>query len=228
MGFDIVHLNLHKTFSTPHGGGGPGSGPVGVIEKLAGFLPVPLVAKGENGYYLDYDLPDSIGKVHGHYGNWGVLVRAYTYILMNGSDGLTEVAERAVLNSNYLKALIQDFLEVPYPGLRKHEFVASGAKLKEKGLRTMDVAKRLIDYGFHPPTVYFPLIVEEALMVEPTETESKATLDSYAEALARIMEEPPELLHEAPHNASVRRVNETEAVKKLILSYRDFQNQTQG
>jgi glycine dehydrogenase subunit 2 len=228
MGFDIVHLNLHKTFSTPHGGGGPGSGPVGVVGELTGFLPVPLAAKEGDRYFLNYDLPDSIGKVHGYYGNWGVLLKAYTYVLLSGSDGLTEVAERSVLNSNYLKALIQDFLEVPYPGLRKHEFVASGARLKGKGLRTMDLAKRLIDYGFHPPTVYFPLVVEEALMVEPTESESKVTLDAYARAVANIMDEPPELLHEAPHNSSVRRVNETEAVKNLILSYRDYMQGTHG
>ena len=227
MGFDIAHLNLHKTFSTPHGGGGPGSGPVGVKEELAGFLPVPIVVKKDDRYSLSYDLPDSIGKVHGFYGNWGVLLRAYTYILMNGGNGLTEVSERSVLNSNYLKALVEEHLEVPYPGLRKHEFVASGVKLKEKGLRTMDIAKRLIDYGLHPPTVYFPLIVEEALMIEPTETESKESLDAFAAALASIANEPPETLHDAPHNAAIRRVDEAEAVRKLIVNYKDYLEQVE-
>ncbi|MBA3046391.1 MAG: aminomethyl-transferring glycine dehydrogenase subunit GcvPB [Candidatus Thermoplasmatota archaeon] len=222
MGFDIVHLNLHKTFSTPHGGGGPGAGPVGVVEKLAEFLPVPMVAKDGERYFLDYDLKKSIGKVHGFHGNWGVLIRAYAYILAQGGDGLTEVTERAVLNSNYLRSRVEKFLEVPYPGLRKHEFVASGAKLREKGIRTLDVAKRLIDHGFHPPTIYFPLIVDEAIMIEPTETESKSTLDAFADALERVVNEPAEVLHDAPTTASVRRLNETDAAKNLILSYRDY------
>jgi len=222
MGFDIVHLNLHKTFSTPHGGGGPGAGPVGVVKNLAGFLPIPLAAKKGEKYYMDYQLPKSIGKVHGFHGNWGVLLRAYTYILSEGGNGLTEVTEKAVLNSNYLRKRVEKFMAVPYPGLRKHEFVASGAALKEKGIKTLDVAKRLIDHGFHPPTVYFPHLVEEAIMIEPTETESKATLDAFADALELVMNEPPELLHNAPNCASVRRVNETEAAKNLILSYRDY------
>jgi glycine dehydrogenase subunit 2 len=226
MEFDIVHLNLHKTFSTPHGGGGPGSGPVCVKERFADFLPVPVVEKMGESYSLNYNVQDSIGKVHGFYGNWGVMLRAYTYILMNGRDGLTEVAERAVLNSNYLRKLIEEFLEVPYSGLRKHEFVASGSSLKEKGVRTMDVAKRLIDYGFHPPTVYFPLLVEEALMIEPTETEVRYTLDNFAEALASIVKEDADTLHNAPQNASVKRVNETEAAKKLILTYKDYLENT--
>ncbi|MDO9538094.1 MAG: aminomethyl-transferring glycine dehydrogenase subunit GcvPB [Thermoplasmata archaeon] len=222
MGFDIVHLNLHKTFSTPHGGGGPGAGPVGVVEKLTEFLPIPLAAKKGDKYYMNYDIPKSIGKVHGFHGNWGVLIRAYTYILSQGGDGLTEVTERAVLNSNYLRLRVEKFMEVPYPGLRKHEFVASGAALKEKGIRTLDIAKRLIDHGFHPPTIYFPLIVEEAIMIEPTETESKATLDAFADALEIVINEPPEVLHDAPTTASVRRLNETDAAKNLILSYRDY------
>jgi len=222
MGFDIAHLNLHKTFSTPHGGGGPGSGPVGVVDKLAGFLPVPVVVKENDVYTLNYDIPDSIGKVHGFYGNWGVLVRAYTYILMNGSDGLTGVSERAVLNSNYLKSLVERTLDVPYPGLRKHEFVASGSALKEKGIRTLDIAKRLIDYGFHPPTVYFPLIVDEALMIEPTESEPKVTLDAFADALAKIAAEDADTLHKAPQNSASARLDEIEAAKKLILNYQDM------
>jgi glycine dehydrogenase subunit 2 len=222
MGFDLVHLNLHKTFSTPHGGGGPGSGPVCVTERLAGFLPVPVVAKKGKNYAFDYDKPDSIGKIHGFYGNWGVMLRAYAYILAQGGDGLTSATEKAVLNSNYLRKRVEPVMNVPYPGLRKHEFVASGSKLKERGLRTMDVAKRLMDYGFHPPTVYFPLIVEEAMMIEPTETETKATLDAFAVALASIAMEDPKLLHDAPHCTAARRLNETEAVKNLILSYKDY------
>ncbi len=222
MEFDIVHLNLHKTFSTPHGGGGPGAGPVCVKERLADFLPVPLVTKKGETYSLNFDVPDTIGKVHGFFGNWGVMLRAYAYILMNGRDGLTEITERAVLNSNYLKKLVEEYLEVPYSGLRMHEFVASGSSLKEKGVRTMDVAKRLLDYGFHPPTVYFPLLIEEALMIEPTETEVKFTLDRFAEALASIIKEDAETLHNAPQNAAVKRVNEAEAAKRLILTYRDF------
>ncbi len=222
MGFDIVHLNLHKTFSTPHGGGGPGAGPVGVVKKLDEFLPIPLAAKKGEAYYMDYDRPKSIGKVHGFHGNWGVLLRAYTYILSEGADGLTEATERAVLNSNYLRNSVEKFLEVPYPGLRKHEFVASGAILKRKGVKTLDVAKRLIDHGFHPPTVYFPHLVEEAIMIEPTETESKSTLDAFAKALETVVNEPPEVLHDAPSCASVRRLNETDAAKNLILSYRDY------
>jgi glycine dehydrogenase subunit 2 len=222
MGFDIVHINLHKTFSTPHGGGGPGAGPVGVVEKLADFLPVPIAAKKKDSYYLDYDRPKSIGKVHGFNGNWGVLVRAYTYILSQGGDGLTEATERAVLNSNYLRQKVERFMDIPYPGLRKHEFVASGSGLKTKGIRTLDVAKRLIDHGFHPPTVYFPLIVDESMMIEPTETESKATLDAFAAALEQVVGEPPEKLHDAPTSASVRRLNETDAAKNLLLSYKDY------
>lgn len=223
MGFDIVHLNLHKTFSTPHGGGGPGAGPVGVVEKLAPFLPVPVAAKKGDAYFMDYDRPKSIGKVHGFHGNWGVLLRAYAYILSQGGDGLTEVTEKAVLNSNYLRNRVEKFLPVPYPGLRKHEFVASGAPLKQKSVKTLDVAKRLIDHGFHPPTVYFPHLVDEAIMIEPTETESKSTLDAFADALETVVNEPPEVLHGAPSCASVRRLNETDAAKNLILSYRDYQ-----
>jgi len=222
MGFDIVHLNLHKTFSTPHGGGGPGAGPVGVVQKLADFLPVPLAAKKGEQYCMDYDRPKSIGKVHGFHGNWGVLLRAYAYILSEGGDGLTEATEKAVLNSNYLMSRVEKFLEVPYPGLRKHEFVASGASLKQKGVKTLDVAKRLIDHGFHPPTVYFPHLVEEAIMIEPTETESKSTLDAFADALEKTVNEPPEVLHNAPSSASAKRLNETDAAKNLILSYRDY------
>ncbi|MCK4757804.1 MAG: aminomethyl-transferring glycine dehydrogenase subunit GcvPB, partial [Thermoplasmata archaeon] len=220
MGFDIVHFNLHKTFGTPHGGGGPGAGPVGVVEKLAGYLPVPIVGKNENGYYMDRSMPDTIGKVQGYQGNWGVLLKAYIYIRLHGGQGLKEVSERAVLNSNYLKKRVEKIMDVPYPGVKKHEFVASARCMKDKGVRAFNIGKRLLDYGFHAPTVYFPQLVEEALMIEPTEDVSKASMDAYADALADICAEDAEFLAKAPYNTSVRQVDETEAAKKLILSYR--------
>src|SRR6059036_396426 len=176
MGFDITHFNTHKTFTTPHGGGGPGAGPVGVRAFLEPFLPVPVVTYDGRMYGLDWDRPKSIGKVRAWFGNSALLLRAYAYILSQASDGLQHVAERAVLNANYVRHRIEKDLPVPFSGLRKHEFVASGQPLKAKGVRTVDVAKRLMDYGFHPPTVYFPHLVEEALMIEPTETESRETL----------------------------------------------------
>jgi glycine dehydrogenase subunit 2 len=220
MNFDIVHFNLHKTFSTPHGGGGPGSGPIGVVPKLKDYLPVPVVAFDGKKYELDYDIPKSIGKVRSYYGNFAVLLRAYIYIKMLGSDGLEEVANRSVLNSNYLKEKLKRHLKMPFKDLRKHEFVLSGAKLKEKGLATRDLAKRLMDYGFHPPTVYFPQIVEEALMIEPTETENKETLDAFADAVISILQEDSEKLASAPHNTSVGRVDEVLAARKPILSFK--------
>lgn len=220
MNFDIVHFNLHKTFSTPHGGGGPGSGPIGVVPKLKDYLPVPVVAFDGKKYDLDYDTPKSIGKVRSYYDNFAVLLRAYIYIKMLGSDGLEEVANRSVLNSNYLKEKLKKHLEMPFKDLRKHEFVLSGAKLKDKGLATRDLAKRLMDYGFHPPTVYFPQIVEEALMIEPTETENKETLDAFADAIIVILQEDSEKLASAPHNTSVGRVDEVLAARKPILSFK--------
>ncbi len=220
MGFDIVHFNLHKTFGTPHGGGGPGSGAVGVVERLAGFLPVPVVKKLGDGFTLNYDIPDSIGKVQGYYGNWGVLLRAYIFIILHGADGLRHISERAVLNSNYLKKKVEDFMDIPYDGLKKHEFVASAKCMKDRGVRALHVGKRLLDHGFHSPTVYFPLLVDEALMIEPTEDASKATLDRYADALAHICQEDPELLARAPYNTSAGLISEKEAAKNLILSYR--------
>jgi glycine dehydrogenase subunit 2 len=220
MKFDIVHFNLHKTFTTPHGGGGPGAGPVGVRAFLEPYLPYPLIVHDGARYRLDYDLPKSIGKVRAWYGNFALLVRAYAYILRKGADGLTAASERAVLNANYLKARVETALAVPYPGLRKHEFVASGAALGAKGVRTVDVAKRLMDFGFHPPTVYFPHLVEEAMMIEPTETETKETLDAFADVLARIVHEDPRLLHEAPHETAVARVDEVKAARDAILSWR--------
>ena len=224
MGFDIVHFNLHKTFTTPHGGGGPGVGPVGVRKNLEPYLPVPQVAFDGSRYGLDYDRPKSIGKVRAWYGSFGLLVRAYAYILAQGGDGLERVAERAVLNANYLMKRLSPHLEVPYAGLRKHEFVASGARLKERGLRTLDLAKRLMDYGFHPPTIYFPHLIDEAFMPEPTETESKETLDAFADAVAAILAEDPEVVRTAPHNTSVSRVDEVLAAREPILSWRMLRN----
>jgi len=219
MGIDIVHYNLHKTFSTPHGGGGPGSGPVAVVKKLAPYLPVPLVRKKDGRYYLDYDQPKSIGKIHTFYGNFAVMVKAYAYIRMLGDEGLKEVSENAVLNANYLKERLKKTYKLPYDRLCKHEFVLSGAGLAED-IHTVDIAKRLIDYGFHPPTIYFPLIVPEALMIEPTETVSKEELDRFIEAMEQIAKEAkenPELLKEAPHKAPVRRLDEVKAAREPKL-----------
>jgi len=228
LGFDVLHYNLHKTFSTPHGGGGPGSGPVGASERLAEFLPAPIVAqdpeRSDDGaeFYTFVNPSKSIGRVKAFYGHFGVLVRAYTYIRMLGPDGLRKVAEHAVLNANYLKSRVQDTYPVPYDRICMHEFVCEGRFPSAPDVRALDVSKRLIDYGFHPPTNYFPLIVHEALMIEPTETESKETLDAFAEALLRIAEEAgtaPDLLHGAPHNAPVRRLDEVQAAKELILRW---------
>jgi glycine dehydrogenase subunit 2 len=225
MGFDIVHLNLHKTFGTPHGGGGPGSGPVGVKIKLEKFLPIPRIAKKNESYFFDYDAPESIGKIKGFYGNFLVLLKAYIYITLMGGDGLKEVSEIAVLNSNYMKRKILDSkrYEMPFKDLRKHEFVLSCEKLKqEKEIRAMDVAKRLLDYGLHPPTIYFPLIVKEALMVEPTETESKKNLDNYIDALIKIADEDPESVKNAPNNTPVKRIDEVGATKNPILTWKEI------
>jgi len=232
LGFDVLHYNLHKTFGTPHGGGGPGSGPVGASEQLAEFLPAPIVTvdpeRSDIGdgveFYTLVDPPRSIGRVKAFYGQFGVLVKAYTYIRMLGPDGLRRVAEYAVLNANYLMSRVKDTYPLPYDRTCMHEFVLAGPPkdVLDAGVHTMDVAKRLMDFGFHPPTVYFPLIVPEALMIEPTETESKETLDEFAEALVRIVEEArtdPDLLHEAPHNAPVRRLDEVRAAKELVLRY---------
>ena len=225
-GFDAMHLNLHKTFSTPHGGGGPGSGPVAVKKHLEPYLPVPSVgSRGEgqgSGYYLDYDRPDSIGRVHGLYGNTAIILRAYAYILTMGAEGLREVSENAVLNANYLLAKIGTAYDVPYGGRCMHEFVVSAAKQKELGVRALDIAKRLIDFGFHPPTIYFPLIVPEALMIEPTETESVETLDAFAEAMlaiAREAETNPEIIHSAPHDSPLTRLDEAAAARNPVLRW---------
>ena len=227
MGFDVVHLNLHKTFSTPHGGGGPGAGPVLVGEILKPFLPVPDVVKRGERYSLEEDRPHSIGRLAGFYGNVGVLVRAYAYILAMGREGLPMVAERAVLNANYLKARLKDLYPLASEALCKHEFVLSARALKERfGVGALDIAKRLLDFGVHPPTIYFPLVVPEALMIEPTETESKETLDAFVEVMARIraeMEEEPERLHQAPTRTPVRRIDEVLAAKQPVLRWQPEQ-----
>ena len=222
MGFDIVHLNLHKTFSTPHGGGGPGAGPIGVTENLANFLPVPVVCFNGEKYFLNYDLKDTIGKVKAYYGNFGILVRAYTYILMMGGKGLRQVSEDAVLNANYLKEKLKNTYKLPYDKICMHEFVLSGDLQKEKGVNTMGIAKRLMDSNIHPPTVYFPLIVHEAMMIEPTETESKETLDNFIEVMKEInreIDEDPELVLERPVKTPVSRVDETLAARQPNLRF---------
>ena len=222
MGFDMVHINIHKTFSAPHGGGGPGAGAIGVKGFLKEYLPVPIVSREGERYYLDYEIPKSIGKVKMFYGNFLVLLKAYVYIKMAGND-LKKVTEQAVLNANYLKSKVEKFIEVPGKPLKKHEFVASARRLhKERGIRAMDISKRILDYGIHAPTMYFPLIVEEALMIEPTESESKMDLDRYAEALQRIISEDPEIVRSAPHNTKVRRINEAKANRELKLTWNDI------
>ncbi len=222
MGFDIVHFNLHKTFSQPHGGGGPGGGPLAVREQLEPFLPVPAVVRDGEGFALNFDRPKSIGKVRGYYGPFGVFVRSYAFIRSYGPR-LREMSEVAVLNANYLLALLRDEYDLPFDRLCMHEFVLSARRLKrEYGVTALDVAKRLMDYGFHPPTIYFPLIVPEALMVEPTETEAKETLDAFAEAMSRIVREAadePELLAEAPHRRPVGRLDEVKAARRAVVKY---------
>ena len=221
LGFDCVQLNLHKTFSTPHGGGGPGSGPVCVKSNLADFLPSPLVIKNDKDYTFTSPAK-SIGSLGASYGNFGVMVKAYAYIRSLGAEGLKEVSENAVTNANYLKEKLKAYYHLPYDRTCMHEVVFSGKQQKAKGVSTLDIAKRLIDYGFHPPTIYFPLVVEEALMIEPTETESKKTLDAFIEAMreiAREADENPEILHTAPHNTPVRRLDEVSAARKPDLRW---------
>jgi glycine dehydrogenase subunit 2 len=222
MGFDVVHLNLHKTFTGPHGGGGPGSGPVGVKDELIPFLPKPVVEKVEDHYVLDYDRPQSIGRVKPYYGNFGINVRAYTYIRSMGPDGLKAVTEMAVLNANYMMRRLAPYFDLPFDKHCKHEFVLSGRRQKKLGVRTLDMAKRLLDFGYHPPTIYFPLNVEECMMIEPTETESKETLDAFIDAMIQIAkeaEENPEIVQDAPHNTVVGRLDETTAARKPVLRY---------
>jgi len=221
-GFDVVHFNLHKTFSTPHGGGGPGAGPIVVSEKLAPFLPGPVVQKDGDQFRLV--MPEhSVGRVRSFYGNFLVYAKAYAYILSHGPQGLREVSATAVLNANYVMNKLKDVFELPYERICMHEFVLSGSHLKKYGVRTLDLAKRLSDYGFHAPTVYFPLIVDEAIMIEPTETEAKSTLDEFIEVMRQIAEEAkenPEMLTSAPHNTPVKRVDEARAARHPVLRWK--------
>lgn len=222
MGFDVVHLNLHKTFSTPHGGGGPGSGPVGVKEDLIPFLPRPVITKRGDAFVLDYDRPQSIGRVKLYYGNFSINVRAYTYIRSMGPDGLKAASEYAVLNANYMMRRLAPYYDIPYTQHCKHEFVISARRQKKHGVRALDIAKRLLDFGYHPPTIYFPLNVEECMMFEPTETESKETLDGFIDAMIEIAkeaEENPEVAQNAPSQTVVSRLDETTAARKPILRY---------
>lgn len=224
MGFDIVHLNLHKSFAAPHGGGGPGSGPLGVKDYLVPFLPKPLVEMmGDGSFYLEYNRPLSIGKVKSFYGNFGVVVKAYAYILTMGPEGLRQAAENAILNANFLMKRLKEHYDLPYDQVCKHEFVLSGSRFMEKDVRTEDIAKRLLDYGFHPPTVYFPLIVKEALMIEPTETENLETLERFSEAMIQIAQEAeqdPEKVRQAPHTTAVGRLDAVKAARRPILRWK--------
>jgi glycine dehydrogenase subunit 2 len=222
MGVDLMHYNPHKTFSGPHGGGGPGAGPIAVRAAIAPFLPAPIVGRREDeSYFLDYDRPQSIGRVRAFFGNVGVLVRAYCYIRTHGPDGLKRVAQNAVLNANYLLSLVKGVYPVPHGDRCMHEFVASARGMaRERGVRAFDIAKRLLDYNMHAPTVYFPLIVPEALMVEPTETESKETLEAFANALLAIAKEDPELVKTAPHTTPINRPDEVKAAKEPVLVWK--------
>lgn len=225
MGFDITHINLHKTFSTPHGGGGPGSGPVGVCEKLVDFLPNPIVKKKDDLYYLD-ESEDSIGFLGGFYGNASVYLRAYVYMMTYGKSHLSKIGPYAVLNANYVKASLKDVFELPIKKHCMHEFVFDGLKDKSTGVKTLDIAKRLLDYGVHAPTIYFPLIFSQALMIEPTEVESKETLDNFIAVMRQVVKESletPELVKTAPHHTIVRRLDEVKAVKQPILKHKDIQ-----
>ncbi len=222
FGADMMHFNPHKTFSGPHGGGGPGAGPIAVTEKLGPYLPAPIVVKDGRGYHLDYNRPRSIGRVRSFFGSVGVLVRMYCYIRSHGPDGLRRIAEDAVLNANYLLSRVKGTIDVPRGNRCMHEFVASAASLKsQKDISAMEIAKRLLDYGIHAPTVYFPLIVREALMIEPTESESKSTLDAFADVLEKIINEPADVLHDAPHSTPISRPDEVLAARKPVLRWKD-------
>lgn len=221
MGFDIVHLNIHKTLSTPHGGGGPGGGPVGVKAFLEEFLPSPVVVKKDDKYALDYDRPNSLGKIKNFYGNFGISLRAYTYVLTMGAEGLKYASETAVLNANYMKEALKKHYVLPMDQVCKHEFVLAGLGSGSE-VSTLDIAKRLLDYGYHPPTIYFPLIVHEAMMIEPTETESREVLDGFIDALVSIAKEAkenPELVKGAPHTTIVKRLDEVKAAMKPVLKW---------
>jgi len=223
MGFDVVHFNLHKTFSTPHGGGGPGSGPIGVKKELIPFLPVPVIVRDGNTFRMDENRPLSIGKVHSFYGNFGVIVRAYAYIRAMGPDGLKQTSEDAVLNANYCLSQLKEDFHAPFSRFCMHECVLTSKNQKPYGVRTLDIAKRLLDYGYHPPTIYFPLIVEEALMIEPTETESKETLDTFIEAMRSIAREAKAdaaLITNAPQTTVVGRLDEATAARKPVVRWK--------
>lgn len=222
MGFDIVHINPHKTFSTPHGGGGPGSGPIGVVEKLVDLLPIPLVERQGERYSLNYDLPNSIGRIHSFFGNFGILVRAYTYIQMVGRERLSTLSRQAILNANYLKHRVQKAYDLYIGDHCMHEFVLTAKKQKDRGVKALDIGKRLLDFGFHAPTIYFPMNVPEALMVEPTESETMENLDRFAKALLQIDEESktdPEKVQNAPYSTPVRRLDEVSANRSLNLRW---------
>ncbi|SFL36206.1 aminomethyl-transferring glycine dehydrogenase subunit GcvPB [Pelosinus propionicus] len=223
MGFDVVHINLHKTFSTPHGGGGPGSGPVGVKQELIPFLPVPIITYDGKKYDLEYNRPLSIGRMHSFYGNFGVIVRAYAYIRTMGPDGLRQASEDAVLNANYCLSQLREDYDAPFERYSMHECIITSKNQKQFGVKTLDIAKRLLDYGYHPPTIYFPLIVEEAIMIEPTETESKETLDGFIKAMREIAKEArtdvTQIL-DAPHDTVVGRLDETAAARKPVVRWK--------
>ncbi len=221
-GFDVVHFNLHKTFSTPHGGGGPGSGPLAVRKNLSEFLPVPCLRKNKDNYKFEYNQPDTIGKIQAYYGNFLVLLRAYTYIRMMGEEGLKEISKCAIINANYVIQSLKEYFKLPYDFYCMHEGVLSGTSLRPYGVKTLDVAKRLLDFNLHAPTIYFPLIVAEALMIEPTESESKETLDYFIERMKQIVQEAkenPELLRKAPYTTPVRRLDEVKAAKEMMVRY---------
>lgn len=221
FGIDMMHYNVHKTFTGPHGAGGPGAGPIAVRNSLAAFLPAPVVARDGDRFFRDYDRPKSIGRVRSFFGNVGILLRGYAYIRTLGPDGLRQVSENAVLNANYLLSRVKKIYEVPYGDRCMHEFVASARGLKrERKISAMDIGKRLLDFGFHAPTVYFPLVVPEALMIEPTETESKETLDAFADALLKICGEDPAFLHDAPHTLGISRPDEVKAAKEPVLRWK--------
>ena len=222
MGFDIVHINLHKTFSTPHGGGGPGSGPIGVIKELKKYLPIPRISVNNNKYFWNYDSPESIGHIHSFYGNFSILVRAYVYIKTLGDTGLKAMNRNAIINANYIKNCLMDHYDIPYHDGTLHEFVASGLKQKNKGVKVLDIAKALLDYGFHAPTIYFPSVIPEAMMIEPTESESKETLDRFIDTMIEIdnlINKSPENIINTPINTPIKRLDETKANRELDLRW---------
>ena len=223
MGFDIVHINLHKTFSTPHGGGGPGSGPIAVVDKLSEFLPVPVIEEDSKKHYsLNYSVEGTIGPIHSYYGNFGILVRAYVYISVLGEEGVKKMTRRAVLNANYLKKCLEDYYDIPYSDGTMHEFVISGIRQKERGVKVLDIAKMLLDYGYHAPTIYFPMNVPESMMIEPTESETKETLDEFAETLIEIdglIDKDPSILINAPYKTCIKRLDETKANREPVLRW---------